>query len=149
MFNSFVFLIVLALDQYSKYWAEHKLQGTEPIPVLNNLFELHYSQNTGMAFSLFSDKPQFLFALVIVIMVSLVFYTFKEKRLDLSIAFILAGGLGNLLDRIIYGYVVDFINPLFIDFAIFNIADISLNVGVIVLILNWIATSSSTPRNDI
>lgn len=146
MLNAFVFLIILIADQLSKYWVEHNLKDAEPIPVLNNLFELHYSQNTGMAFSMFSDKPQFLFGLVSVILISLVYYVFKEKKLDLSIAFILAGGLGNLLDRVIYGYVVDFINPLFIDFAIFNIADISLNIGVFVLILGWIKNSASNEK---
>ena len=134
--NSFILVLVLIIDQVTKNWAETSLKGSDPIPVLNKLFELHYSQNTGMAFSFLQDQPQFLFGLVLVILVSIIYYVFKEKRMDLAIAFILAGGLGNLLDRIFHGYVIDFINPLFMNFAIFNVADISLNIGVLLLVFS-------------
>jgi len=145
--NSLILVIVLVSDQLTKNWAETQLQGSEPIPVLNNLFELHYSQNTGMAFSFLDDKPQFLLVLVSVIVISLIYYIFKEKKLDLGIAFILAGGLGNLLDRLVHGYVIDFINPLFMDFAIFNISDIALNIGMALLIFQWL-TKEKRVQND-
>lgn len=136
-----IFVLLLLVDQYTKHWAETVLRESDPITVLNSLFELHYSQNTGMAFSFLSNKPDFLMVLVIVILVSIIYYVLKEKSLDWSIVFILAGGLGNLIDRFHYGYVVDFINPLFVDFAIFNIADIALNIGVFILLIKWIAPS--------
>lgn len=135
--NSIVLVFIIITDRLSKTWAYEYLREAEPIPVLNNLFELRYSENTGMAFSLLSDKPRFLFTLVLLIILGIFYHIVKQKTLDLSIAFILAGGLGNLMDRLIYGFVVDFINPLFVDFAIFNVADIALNIGVALLIIQY------------
>ena len=146
--NSLVLVLVLILDQATKFWAESQLQTLEPIPFLNNYFELHYSQNTGMAFSLLQDRPRFLLVLISVILLTLIYYIFKEKKLRLGIALILAGGLGNLLDRLIHGYVIDFINPLFVNFAIFNIADISLNIGMFLLFIDWIITSFPSRKRE-
>jgi signal peptidase II len=138
--NSIVLIFVIVLDRLSKIWAYDNLRGSDPISIFNDLFELRYSENTGMAFSILSDKPGFLFALVSLIILGIVYFVIQQKQLDLSIAFILAGGLGNLIDRLMYGFVIDFINPLFIDFAIFNFADIALNLGAILLIIQYFRT---------
>lgn len=143
--NSIVLIFIIIIDRLSKTWAYEYLREAEPISVLNNLFELRYSENTGMAFSLLNDKPGFLFTLVSLIILTIFYYIIKQKKLDLSIAFILAGGLGNLMDRLIYGFVVDFINPLFVNFAIFNVADIALNIGVALLIIQYFTSKN---KND-
>ena len=70
------------------------------------------------------------------IILILIIWAIKTKHLNLGLCFIIAGGIGNLIDRFIHGYVIDFINPLFVNFAVFNLADVALNVGVFLLIWN-------------
>lgn len=130
-------LILLGVDQYSKFLVEDSFQ--EPIDLITGFLEIHYSQNTGIAFSLFENFPLVLTIInTIIIMVFIIFFVKNHSSsilINLPAILIIAGGLGNLLDRYIKGYVVDFINPTFIDFAIFNLADCFLNIGVFLLIM--------------
>lgn len=135
MKNIWVLLLILILDRLSKLWVQSFLKIVGSLTLIPGVFELRYAQNTGMAFSLFNDRPDWLLWLITFTLGTIIFWSIKSNKLSLSMAFILAGGLGNLTDRFLYGYVVDFINPLFVDFAIFNIADIALNIGVIILII--------------
>ena len=104
--------------------------------VLPGILEFHYAENTGIAFSLFNEMPMLLTLLNSLIILGLIAWVIKNKKLDLGFALIIAGGVGNLIDRFFYGYVVDFINPLFVDFAVFNVSDIALNLGVVALLVD-------------
>lgn len=126
-----IILLVLVLDQASKFYIKNMLN--EPVQIFSGLFEFTYAENRGIAFSLFSNDALSLTVINTIVIASLVIWAFLNHKLSHGLAFIIAGGIGNLIDRYIYGYVIDFINPLFIDFAIFNIADIALNIGVVVL----------------
>lgn len=130
--------MVLILDQVSKLWAKSHLENTSGLVILPNWLELFYAENTGIAFSTFAKYPLVLTFIISVILLYLIYYCYEKKFLNLAYTLILAGGLGNLIDRFHYGYVVDFINPVFIDFAIFNIADISLNLGMFLFLINFI-----------
>ncbi len=123
-----VFLLLL-VDQVSKFVMEAVLIDKDSILLLPNILEFRYSQNTGMAFSLFADHYLILTICVSIFILGLIVYSIVQRSLPWALVFIIAGGLGNLVDRFIHGYVIDFINFLFIDFAIFNVADIYLNIA--------------------
>lgn len=135
MKNIWILAGIFILDRVSKILVEIYLKPIGATQLISGAFELRYAQNTGMAFSLFNDRPYWLLCLISIILGIIIFTSIKTKKLSLSMAFILAGGLANLTDRFLYGYVIDFINPIFMDFAIFNLADISLNIGVLILFI--------------
>lgn len=136
--KTFLLVVLILLDQLSKYWAIEDLKTAPAINVLDGFLELRYAENTGVAFSFLESQP---LLLTIVISIALVFLTielYRKQTLNLAFVCILAGGYGNLIDRFQHGFVIDFINPTFIDFAIFNFADVLLNIGVYLLILQYI-----------
>lgn len=103
--------------------------------VLPGIFSFSFAWNRGAAFSVLRDHPGWLLFLTTVILVLVAAIVFLPKREDLlsrlSLSLILGGGLGNLLDRFLYGAVVDFIRLDFINFPIFNCADIAVTAGVV------------------
>ncbi len=130
---------IIVIDQLSKYYAEMLLYGKESYKLINGVFHLTYARNTGAAFSIFRGNQIFLKSITIIVMLFLVFYLFRLTRkkgqilFKISLAFILAGGIGNLIDRIRLDYVIDFFNFTLIHFAIFNVADSFVVVGTILL----------------
>ena len=106
------------------------------------LFDLDYVKNFGAAFNLFSGNRIFLSIVsfvITIILIYLILYKNNLNKIELfSYSFILGGTIGNGIDRIIKGYVIDFINLKFINFPVFNIADISINIGLIVCIYGLI-----------
>ena len=129
---------LVGIDQAIKLWATQYLAPVEAITVIPHV-ELRFVLNQGMAFSLLSGKQLFLIlatSAALLLVAYLLFFRSRGKLLQ-QIAFILvlAGGIGNLIDRVLNGEVVDYINPLFIDFAVFNFADILVCVGVALWVL--------------
>tara|TARA_B100000965_G_C19230148_1_gene599746 strand:- start:139 stop:597 length:459 start_codon:yes stop_codon:yes gene_type:complete len=138
--NRFYFIllsvIIVLTDQFSKHIINinHKsLVNRDFI-----LFSLDFVQNFGAAFNLFSGSRIFLSLVSIIISVFLLYLIIYKKYLNLidlfGYSFILGGTIGNGFDRITKGYVIDFINLNFIKFPVFNIADISINIGFILII---------------
>ena len=105
------------------------------MPLIEGFLELYYAENTGMAFSLFSSSPVFLLVTVSIINACILFYIIKEKEYTIAMAFLLSGAASNLFDRLAFGFVTDMINFTFIDFAVFNLADVFINIGVYLLVL--------------
>ena len=105
-------------------------------------FSLDYVKNFGAAFNLFSGSRIFLSLLSIIVTIYSIYFILNKNNINnidlLSCSFILGGTIGNGFDRITKGYVIDFINLNFINFPVFNIADISINFGVIILIYSFI-----------
>ncbi len=134
LFKLTVVLLCVILDQASKAWAVMNLKEQAGMTLIPGILEISYRENTGMAFSMFHDQPMFLTVFNSFIVALLLVWVFKQAKVNLGLLLIAAGGLGNLLDRFIHGYVIDFINPLFISFAVFNIADVALNIGVFLLL---------------
>ena len=132
-----IFLII-AFDHVTKILATEYLKGKEPVSFIKGVVRFNYAENTGMAFSLFSGARWVFVALTLVACVAALWYIFSNRCKPLwlywSIAVVASGGIGNLIDRAFYGYVVDFIEPVFIDFAIFNIADCAVTLGAVSLI---------------
>lgn len=129
--------VLVLLDQWFKKLAVVHLMGKEDIILIRNFIGLSYAENTGAAFSIFSDSTMFLSIVTLIIIVAGIIYLMlgkvEGKLMNVCAVFILAGGAGNLIDRFAQGYVVDYIKTLFIDFPVFNFADILVVVGVFVV----------------
>ena len=139
LFNLAAVAALVGSDQLIKLWASNVLQPVGAMPLIPRVVELRFVLNPGMAFSLLSGKQLFLIlatSAALLLVAYLLFFRSRGKLLQ-QIAFILvlAGGIGNLIDRVLNGEVVDYINPLFIDFAVFNFADILVCVGVALWVL--------------
>ena len=136
-----VALIVVAIDQLSKWAVVQFMELFESIPVIEGWLHITSSRNTGAAFSILQNKQWFLIPLSILVIVFIIYYIYKERKNKLfsfSLALVLGGAVGNLIDRIITGSVVDFIDVRIINFAIFNIADSAITIGVTLLIIDII-----------
>ena len=134
-----IIFIVISLDQISKY-----ILSVNYHYFLNKnlfIFSFNYIRNYGAAFNIFEGNRIFLSTISVLSSLILIYFIFFKNRLNLldkyGLSLILAGSLGNGIDRIIKGYVIDFINLKLFDFPIFNIADIAINIGCIILIFNY------------
>lgn len=138
MFYILVAVLLLVVDQYTKYLAELYLKPIGSYPLIQKVFHLTYARNTGAAFSLLENKQIFLIIITSIVVVGLILYFIKNLRknkflLNLSFVFIICGALGNLIDRIRLTYVTDFFDFTLINFAVFNFADIFVVSGTILL----------------
>ncbi len=136
------FLLVAALvgfDQFTKYLAAVRLKGNPAFPIIDGVLQLQYLENRGSAFGMLQGQRWFLFVtgtLFIAVLTFLLFRIPVQKKFRLFhilIAGIISGGLGNLIDRFRFGYVVDFIYFVLIDYPIFNVADSYVVVSAIAL----------------
>lgn len=133
--------VLVSLDQIIKLLVIKYLEPIGSLPLIDGFIQLNYAENTGAAFGSFSGYTEILSVLTLAAIVAGLVYILRGKvKFGIEyvcITLILAGGLGNLIDRISRGFVVDYIEPLFIDFAIFNFADILVTCSAIVWII-WI-----------
>ena len=135
----FLIALLTGVDRISKIIAVNSLKGAEPKQFLFGLFQLRYAENTGAAFSSFSDNTLILTVFTVLVLVLCLFVLLtrraKSRFITACLILIIAGGTGNVIDRIAKGFVVDFIEPLFMNFAVFNVADIFVTVGALLLII--------------
>ena len=136
-FLTLSFFIVL-IDQFSKYLISYNNKLFINKDFL--LFKLDFVKNYGAAFNLFRGSRIFLSLISIIFSLLLIYLILRKNTLNqfdlVSYSFILGGTIGNGIDRILKGFVIDFINLNFINFPVFNIADISINIGFIFLLYN-------------
>lgn len=134
-------VLMVALDQAAKYWAFHYLQPQYTVPLWENAFHLTYVENRGAAFSLFAQFDSrwafVVLAAVITIAILVVLYkgTMQTAVGRWSLVLIAAGAVGNAIDRVVHGFVVDFFDFRLIHFAVFNVADIFICIGATLFIL--------------
>ena len=134
---------VVVLDQVTKYLTVQNIPLWGKVEVLPGLFSLSYVQNDGAAFSMLEGQ-QWLFAVVFAVFAGFIIWEFSKKRLPFTtferfcIVAVFAGGLGNMIDRLRLGYVVDMISTDFMNFPVFNVADIFITCGCILLMLHLI-----------
>ncbi|HIK37934.1 MAG: signal peptidase II [Geminocystis sp.] len=133
-----VAIMALTLDQITKYLTVITFENVgDTIPLWPGVFHITYVRNTGAAFSFFQGGVGWLKWLSLIVSVVLIIFAWKEKLSTLEqwgYGFILAGALGNGVDRFLFGYVVDFFDFRLINFPVFNVADVCINIGVILLI---------------
>lgn len=140
-----IVVAIIAVDQLTKYLIASNLELHEEVTVIPNFFSIAYVRNEGIAFGMLSDfgllskiLVMILTSLMIVVAILMILKKFVSNPISIvAVSFIIGGGIGNLIDRAILQYVVDFFAFTFWgrDFAIFNVADIFVTVGTILLIL--------------
>ncbi|MGO5052313.1 signal peptidase II [Lachnospiraceae bacterium LCP25S3_G4] len=136
----FAILMLVLLDQWSKFFAIIKLKDTSGIDVVDGIFKLYYLENRGAAFGMLQNqKTYFIISAIVILFVIGYFYgkiPVKKHYIPLRICavFIVSGALGNMVDRIRLEYVVDFLYFELIDFPIFNVADIYVTMSTIILV---------------
>ena len=133
-------ILIILSDQFTKHFID--INHTSFINKDLLLFSIDYVKNYGAAFNILNGNRIFLSTISTIITLLLIYFILYKKQLSnldlFSYSFILAGTIGNGIDRITNGYVIDFINLNFIDFPVFNIADISINIGLIFILYGLI-----------
>ena len=142
-------LVVIILDQWTKWLAETNLTFLEPVPVIEPFLNWTLAYNYGAAFSFLADaggwQKWFFAGLALLMSLFLIGYLAKAPRqaklLSLGLALVLGGAVGNLIDRLLHGHVIDFIHVHYADvwhYPIFNIADIGISIGVLLIIIDML-----------
>ena len=139
--NIIVIILLTAADQYFKYLAVLRLKDQVPYVLIDGILELHYLENKGAAFGMLQNKRT-LFVFMSVVMLTVIFYVLyklpgqKKYRIwQVFLCLICAGAAGNMIDRIRYDYVVDYIYFKIIDFPVFNLADILITIGTVLFFI--------------
>lgn len=133
--------LLIVIDRITKILAVDALSGKDDFIIIKDVFVLHYLENRGAAFGMLQNK-QILFIILTIVVLLIIIKVFfdlpTEKRylpITVIFVFLFSGALGNLIDRIMNGYVVDFFYFVLIDFPVFNMADIYVSCSVTVLII--------------
>ena len=133
-----VMAVLVAVDQIIKYFVELKLKPIGISPLIPGFLQLHYHRNDGAMMGFLEGKTVLVTILAVACMIALIVLMFSnvvKTKLDyICLVMIATGGIGNIIDRIFRGYVVDYIEYLFIDFYIFNFADCLITVGAFLMI---------------
>ena len=133
------FVILIVFDQWTKALAVAHLMNQEPFALIPGVFQLHYLENRGAAFGMLQGQRIFFIAMAMIVLLAIAYIYFKlpwQKHFHYLRAvgiFIAAGAVGNLIDRVNLGYVVDFFYFNLINFPIFNVADIYVTCATFVL----------------
>ena len=134
---------IVAVDQWTKFWVVSNIKPMEELPGIDKIFNLTFFKNDGAAFSMLSGQ-QWLFALLFAVLTVAVVLDFWKKYMPFSkferwcIVAVWAGGLGNMIDRVRLGYVIDMVDLSFMEFAVFNVADCFITCGCIALMVSLI-----------
>lgn len=135
----FAAIIIVLADQLVKFLVCKNLSKADSIAVIPHILNFIYVQNTGAAFSMFSGKTAVLGVISILFCIGVLIFWISQKPqhtlFKLSLTLLFAGALGNAIDRIFRGFVVDFIETAFIKFPVFNVADISITAGTALLMI--------------
>lgn len=151
MFSVFIAAAVLILDQLTKIYVVWVMELSQSIPVIKNVLHITYVQNRGMAFGLFANNRMLFMiptvVLIAVIVLAIVKLKGKNKVLDTSLGLVLGGGVGNMIDRVARGYVVDFVDFCAFDFWqwVFNVADAAVVVGAFLFIIAVVTDKNLFP----
>ncbi|MCK8059471.1 MULTISPECIES: signal peptidase II [unclassified Fusibacter] len=139
-----IIILAVILDQLTKWLVVSYVKPIGSLPIIKDVFHLTYTENTGAAFSILSNKQSFLVIVTAIAMAIMFVYLVKwsqspdEVMSKVAFAMMLGGGIGNLIDRARIDFVVDFLDARFINFAIFNVADMFIVVGCALFALSII-----------
>jgi signal peptidase II len=141
-----IILLIIGLDQATKFILNHSLVLNQPNPLIKGFFYLTLVHNRGAAFGILRNQLP-LFILISIFAIILIYFNLKKASArgkislnNLALGLILAGAIGNLIDRIIYGYVIDFLD--FCVWPVFNVADSAITVGA--FLLGWLLLFDKT-----
>ena len=142
----------IVIDQITKYAVVKEFVTVgNTLPLWQDVFHFTYVINTGAAFSFFRGQVEVLRWISLIVSLLLIVFVWFTPRLtlleQLGYGFILSGAIGNGIDRFLFGYVVDFLDFRLINFPIFNLADVFINIGVLLLLITSFYTPQKSPRN--
>lgn len=138
----FITITVILIDVISKILVSNNLLLHESITIIPHFFYITYTHNYGGAWSILENSTSIITIISLVVIIGIGYYIFKHKitkKIELvGYSLLLGGAIGNLIDRIIYGYVIDFFDFYILgyDFPIFNIADINIVIGITLLLFS-------------
>ncbi len=141
-------IVIIGLDQLTKWMIVHSMEYRESIPLIDNFLYLTSHRNTGAAWGILAGQMWFFYLITIVVIIVVIYYLQqygkRSKWVGIALSLILAGAIGNFLDRMIRKEVVDFIDVYIFnyDYPIFNVADSSLVVGVILIMIATLVDES-------
>ncbi len=136
-------ILLIGLDQLTKFLVVTRMDEGESIPVLGKYLAITSHRNSGAAWGMLQGQMIFFYIVTVIVLVILIYVYFKEAKnnllLQIAIVMLIAGSLGNFIDRILFQEVVDFVDVLliFYDFPIFNVADSALTVGVVLMLVEF------------
>ena len=137
-------VILIAFDQFTKWLAVTRLKGREAFVLIEGVFELDYLENRGVAFGMFQNQrwPILIFGAIFMLIIIFIIFRLPEGKkyniLQILLVCIVAGGIGNMIDRFFLGYVVDFFSFVLINYPIFNVADcyvVCATIGLFIMFL--------------
>lgn len=141
----------IAVDQILKLIVVNALEIGQTVPLIDGVFHFTYIQNFGAAFSILQNRQSFLIIITAIAMAVMAIVAVKNinrysKLTSVSLALIVGGGIGNIIDRIRMGYVVDFLDFRLIDYPVFNFADCCVVIGAILLVISILLSERKTPK---
>ena len=143
--------VIVAADQIIKYFVSSNLQPTGSVSVIDNFLKFTYVENNGVAFGMFADMRWIFVALTSALLIAIIIVMFvkhpKGKMFYISAGLIIGGGIGNLIDRIFYGYVIDYISLSFFP-PVCNFADYAITIGTILLIIYVLFFSNTFDNSE-
>lgn len=154
----FIFaVVVLLMDQVTKWIVVKEMYLGESIPVMEGIFYLTSHRNAGAAFGILQNQRWFFIVITILVVVGIIYYLLQlkgeKKLMSWALGLILGGALGNFADRLLYGEVVDFLDvkivlgTFYYDFPIFNVADSALVIGVGIILIDTIMETVKEIKN--
>lgn len=141
LIDALLVILLVGFDQLTKYLAIQHLKDRPAFVLIDGVLELQYLENRGSAFGMLQNQKFFILFVGIVFLIIILFFLFKLpaqkkfNRVHVLLSMVIAGGIGNMVDRFRFDYVVDFISFVLIHYPIFNVADITIVVAVIGLFL--------------
>lgn len=145
-------LLITVFDQITKLLVVNHMMQVDTVALISNVFHLTYCENPGAGFGIFAEYTELLSILTIAIVATVIGYVIKKrpesKCLIAALTFMVGGAMGNLVDRIRLGYVVDFFDFRWIQFPIFNVADCFVTVGAILFAVYILFFSDKKEQTD-
>lgn len=140
MLYATISLIIIILDQITKFYAVKLIKGNTPIIIIKNFLQLNYVENFGAAFGILQNKKIFFIIMTTIVVIGIIIYIKTNINLTttikIALVMVIGGAIGNLIDRIRLGYVIDFIDVNFwglYDFPVFNLADSSIVIATFLI----------------
>lgn len=151
---SILAIFLIAMDQLTKYIIVKTMHIGDSISVVGDILEITSHRNHGAAWGMLQNQMTFFYIITVIVLIAIAFFYYKEASynpiMQLGLTLIFAGAIGNFIDRLFRGNVVDFIDTKIInyDFPIFNVADACLTIGVIVLLYEMLFNQKEEKRNE-
>lgn len=151
MIFTIVTIVLVTIDQITKYLSTESLKGASSVVLIDKLLSLTYVENRGAAFGILQNARWVFIAFTIIAIIFIIYYKLRYKpqsnTLNSALCLITSGAVGNLIDRVGRGYVVDMIEITFIDYPVFNVADCFVVIGAILLSI-YVLFIYKEPKKD-